>query len=60
MAITNLLRKIVLLEYKGIYKRDIQVFAVGKWESSAGLIVTEGSGWNPSSEAGSAGEPVQK
>lgn len=44
MAISNLLRKIVLLEYKGIYKRDIQVFAVGKCESSAGLIVTEGRG----------------
>ncbi len=33
-----------LLEYKGIYKRDIQVLDVGKCWSSAGLIVTLGGG----------------
>ena len=35
----------------------MQVFAEGRWESSAGRIVTEGIGWKPSSEAGRAGEP---
>jgi hypothetical protein len=34
--------------------------AVGKCASSAGLMVTEGIGWKPSSLAGRAGEPVQK
>lgn len=38
----------------------MQVFAVGKWESSAGRMVTDGMGWKPSSDAGKAGEPVQK
>ena len=38
----------------------MQVFADGKWRSSAGRIVTEGMGWKPSSEAGRAGDPVQK
>ena len=38
----------------------MQVLAEGKCRSSAGLIVTEGMGWNPSSEAGKAGDPVQK
>lgn len=38
----------------------MQVFAVGKCASSAGRIVTEGIGWKPSSDAGNAGEPVQK
>lgn len=60
MAISILLRKIDLLEYRGIYSRDIHVLAVGRWESSAGLMVTDGNGWNPSSEAGRAGDPVQK
>uniref|UniRef100_A0A182P624 Uncharacterized protein n=1 Tax=Anopheles epiroticus TaxID=199890 RepID=A0A182P624_9DIPT len=46
--------------HSGIYSREMQVFAVGRCESSAGRIVTDGIGWNPSSEAGSAGEPVQK
>jgi hypothetical protein len=36
------------------------VLAVGKCASSAGLMVTEGIGWKPSSLAGRAGEPVQK
>ena len=44
----------------GIYKRDIHVFAVGRWVSSAGRMVTEGKGWKPSSDAGNAGDPVQK
>ena len=35
----------------------MQVLAEGRWESSAGRIVTEGIGWKPSSEAGRAGEP---
>lgn len=43
-----------------MYNLDIQVLAVGKWASSAGLMVTDGRGWKPSSEAGKAGEPVQK
>ena len=38
----------------------MQVFADGKCRSSAGRIVTEGIGWKPSSEAGRAGDPVQK
>ena len=38
----------------------MQVLAEGKWVSSAGRMVTDGMGWNPSSEAGNAGEPVQK
>lgn len=38
----------------------MQVFAVGRCESSAGLMVTDGMGWKPSSDAGKAGEPVQK
>lgn len=60
MANNSLDRKIARVEYKGIYRRLMQVFAVGRCESSAGLIVTDGIGWNPSSEAGKAGEPVQK
>lgn len=43
-----------------MYSREMQVLAVGRCESSAGRMVTDGIGWNPSSEAGSAGEPVQK
>ena len=35
----------------------MQVLADGRWLSSAGLIVTLGIGWNPSSLAGRAGEP---
>ena len=58
MAISSLLRKMAREEYSGIYKREMQVFAVGKWESSAGRMVTVGIGWNPSSEAGSAGDPA--
>lgn len=38
----------------------MQVFAEGKCRSSAGRMVTEGMGWKPSSEAGKAGDPVQK
>lgn len=60
MANNSLWRKTALLVYSGMYNRDIQVLAVGKWTSSAGRIVTEGIGWNPSSDAGSAGDPVQK
>ena len=33
------------------------MLAEGRWESPAGRIVTEGIGWNPSSDAGRAGEP---
>lgn len=43
-----------------MYNLEIQVLAVGKCESSAGRMVTLGIGWNPSSDAGSAGDPVQK
>lgn len=60
IAKSNLLRNIDLLEYRGMYNLDIQVFAVGKWVSSAGRMVTDGNGWNPSSDAGKAGDPVQK
>lgn len=35
----------------------MQVLAEGKCPSSAGLIVTDGIGWNPSSDAGRAGDP---
>lgn len=38
----------------------MQVLAVGKCVSSAGRIVTDGNGWKPSSDAGKAGDPVQK
>lgn len=38
----------------------MHVFAVGKCASSAGRILTVGIGWKPSSDAGSAGDPVQK
>lgn len=38
----------------------MHVLAVGRWASSAGRMVTVGIGWKPSSEAGKAGEPVQK
>lgn len=60
MANNSLPRSIDLLEYNGMYSRDIQVLAVGKCVSSTGRIVTDGNGWNPSSDAGKAGEPVQK
>lgn len=60
MASNNLCRSTALLEYSGIYKREMHVFAVGKWASSAGRIVTDGIGWKPSSDAGNAGDPVQK
>lgn len=43
-----------------MYNLLMQVLAVGRCESSAGLIVTDGIGWNPSSDAGKAGDPVQK
>lgn len=43
-----------------MYNLLMQVLAVGRCESSAGLIVTDGIGWNPSSDAGNAGDPVQK
>ena len=38
----------------------MQVLALGRCESSAGLMVTLGMGWKPSSLAGRAGDPVQK
>lgn len=38
----------------------MHVLAVGKCWSSGGRMVTVGMGWNPSSLAGNAGEPVQK
>lgn len=60
MASSSLCRSTALLEYSGMYRREMHVFAVGRWASSAGRIVTDGIGWKPSSEAGSAGEPVQK
>ena len=47
-------------EYRGIYRRDIQVFAVGSCWSFAGFTVTEGLGWKPSSLAGREGLDVQK
>ncbi len=37
----------------------MQVLADGRCPSSAGRIVTEGIGWNPSSEAGREGEPEE-
>jgi len=43
-----------------MYNREMQVLAVGRCESSAGRMVTLGIGWKPSSEAGKAGDPVQK
>lgn len=60
IASSNLCLRMARLEYRGIYKRDMHVLAVGKWASSAGRIVTDGIGWNPSSDAGNAGDPVQK
>lgn len=60
IANSSLWRKTALLEYNGIYSRDIHVLAVGKCASSAGRIVTDGIGWKPSSDAGNAGDPVQK
>lgn len=60
MANNSLCLKTALLEYKGIYSLEIQVLAVGRCASSAGRIVTDGIGWNPSSDAGNAGDPVQK
>lgn len=60
MAKMILLRSTTLDEYRGIYSRDIQVLAVGRWSSSAGRIVMLGIGWNPSSLAGRAGLDVQK
>lgn len=44
MASKSLWRKTALLEYNGIYNRDIHVLAVGKCASSAGRIVTDGIG----------------
>jgi hypothetical protein len=41
----------------GLRYLEMQVLADGRWPSSAGRIVTDGMGWKPSSEAGSAGEP---
>jgi hypothetical protein len=38
----------------------MQVLAEGRWLSSAGLMVTLGIGWKPSSLAGKAGEPKRK
>lgn len=60
IANNNLCLNTVRLLYNGMYNRDIHVFAVGKWVSSAGRIVTDGIGWKPSSLAGNAGDPVQK
>ena len=59
IAIRSLLFKIALEEYSGTYNLEIHVLADGRWESSAGRIVTDGIGWNPSSEAGSAGDPIR-
>ena len=59
IAIRSLLFKIAFEEYSGTYNLEIHVLADGKCESSAGRIVTEGIGWNPSSEAGRAGDPVR-
>lgn len=60
MANKNLLRRIVLEEYKGTYKREMHVLAVGSWWSLAGFTVTDGIGWKPSALAGIAGDDVQK
>ena len=60
MACNILALSMALEEYRGMYSREMQVFAVGKWLSSAGLTVTLGIGWNPSSDAGRAGLEVQK
>lgn len=60
IASRSLWRNTALLEYSGMYSREMQVLAVGRCASSAGRIVTDGIGWNPSSDAGSAGDPVQK
>ena len=35
----------------------MQVLADGRWPSSAGRMVTDGIGWNPSSDAGRDGDP---
>ena len=42
-----------------MYSLEMQVLAEGRWLSSAGLMVTLGMGWNPSSLAGRAGDPEQ-
>ena len=60
MARMILLRSTILEENGGMYRRNIQVLAVGRWSSSAGRIVMLGIGWNPSSLAGRAGLDVQK
>ncbi|KAF9415190.1 hypothetical protein HW555_007066 [Spodoptera exigua] len=60
MASSNLCLSTCREEYSGMYNREIHVLAVGRCASSAGRMVTEGIGWKPSSEAGSAGDPVQK
>ena len=60
IASNSLARRIWRLLYSGTYNLEMHVFAVGRCESSAGRIVTLGIGWKPSSEAGKAGEPVQK
>ena len=38
----------------------MHVLAVGRWASSAGRTVTDGSGWKHSELVGSAGDDVQK
>ena len=48
--------KHALIESSAIYL-EMQVLAEGRWPSSAGLMVTDGIGWKPSSEAGRAGDP---
>ena len=60
MARASLVRSVALLEYRGMYRREMQVLAVGRCSSSAGRMVMLGMGWNPSSLAGSAGLDVQK
>lgn len=60
MARRTLLLRMAFVEYSGMYRREMQVLAVGKWSSSAGRIVMLGIGWNPSSLAGKAGLDVQK
>lgn len=56
----SLALSIALVEYNGMYSRDMQVLAVGRWSSSAGRMVILGIGWKPSSLAGRAGLDVQK
>ena len=51
IARSNFVPSIFFDEYSGIYSLEMQVFADGNRNSSAGLIVMLGIGWNPSSIA---------